>query len=570
MNEYIEIPELRKQFYDHLTKNDNQKIILSGKFGIGKTHFLYEFFKEYNEQFTFAYLSPIHYSIAPNEDVLTYLKYDILYDLVIRYETEVKGIDQLDLKQYLPDWYISLFLSPYSESQAQGEDLNQLPWLNALLPFIGKVGKELGGIVKSLAPLLEIMVKEAKEADVIKLKGISPENYIHRQLKSNASGLSLYDHDLFLAIIKELLEKVHIQKTKDLSHDKGKGKVLILDDLDRLDPEHVFRILNVFAAYSDFQLLKKQENDTDHPFHYAYHGPQLLGETGFDKIILVCDIKNIRSIFQHRFGLKADFEGYLSKFYSKSLFEFENRNAIQAFFKKVVEKHFALDEKFLDIFFEILLDRKIINIRQLVKLVRDIDESKYYSGKDFKLKLAFEDGNGQIKDIQLVSNQVYTWDLIKVLHILFGHKDELVNILEKIHALPKEMLMQTIREDDMKALYEIFSLGNCLLLLNNQKLSIKKKPMDDISTKSFFEIAVTDLSLGYGSSPKISVLHKLELGARNTYISHRSDLLKNKNQSLGGNNLIKIDFKWFIDQLLKMITLLEKKRITNKLLHESK
>jgi len=54
----------------------------------------------------------------------------------------------------------------------------------------------------------------------------------------------------------------------------GKKSVLIIDDLDRIDPEHIFRILNVFSAH--FDITEDGKNKFD-----------------FDKIILVCDIQNI-------------------------------------------------------------------------------------------------------------------------------------------------------------------------------------------------------------------------------------------------------------------------------------
>ncbi len=52
----------------------------------------------------------------------------------------------------------------------------------------------------------------------------------------------------------------------------GKEVVRILDDLDRIDTEHIFRLLNVFVAQVD--VVGKGENDN---------------KFGFDKVIFVCD-----------------------------------------------------------------------------------------------------------------------------------------------------------------------------------------------------------------------------------------------------------------------------------------
>ncbi|GEM_PF-3149442 len=40
----------------------------------------------------------------------------------------------------------------------------------------------------------------------------------------------------------------------------------------------------------------------------------------FEKVILVCDIENIRKIYEHKYGIGVDFSGYISKFVSKEIF----------------------------------------------------------------------------------------------------------------------------------------------------------------------------------------------------------------------------------------------------------
>jgi hypothetical protein len=77
---------------------------------------------------------------------------------------------------------------------------------------------------------------------------------------------------------------------------------LIIDDFDRLDPEHVFRILNIFSAHIDL-------NEATNKF-------------GFDKIIFSLDINNIAEMYAHRYGKDVDFLGYIEKFYSVDIFKF--------------------------------------------------------------------------------------------------------------------------------------------------------------------------------------------------------------------------------------------------------
>ena len=89
----------------------------------------------------------------------------------------------------------------------------------------------------------------------------------------------------------------------------NKKVILVIDDLDRIDPEHIFRILNILSVHNDF------ENQQEHKF-------------GFDKTILVCDIANIRNIYRAKYGINVDFNGYIDKFYSKEIYYFHNEEAI--------------------------------------------------------------------------------------------------------------------------------------------------------------------------------------------------------------------------------------------------
>jgi hypothetical protein len=57
-------------------------MIFSGIFGIGKTYFLKEFFKENSDNYELFLLSPINYSISNNDDIIDYIKYDIAFELL--------------------------------------------------------------------------------------------------------------------------------------------------------------------------------------------------------------------------------------------------------------------------------------------------------------------------------------------------------------------------------------------------------------------------------------------------------------------------------------------------------
>ena len=89
---------------------------------------------------------------------------------------------------------------------------------------------------------------------------------------------SIYESNLITQIILNLVE--------DAKTNMGTNKkiILVIDDLDRIDPEHIFRILNILSVHNDFG------NQQEHKF-------------GFDKTILVCDIDNIRNIYRAKYGI---------------------------------------------------------------------------------------------------------------------------------------------------------------------------------------------------------------------------------------------------------------------------
>lgn len=77
--EIISIKHKLEQFKTHLL--DNKRVILSAKFGDGKTCFLEDVKKTLSKEFYFITLYPVNYAVAKNEDVFEYIKRDILLQL---------------------------------------------------------------------------------------------------------------------------------------------------------------------------------------------------------------------------------------------------------------------------------------------------------------------------------------------------------------------------------------------------------------------------------------------------------------------------------------------------------
>lgn len=282
-NELLKENALR--FKDHISINSNSRIIFSGKFGTGKTTFLKEFFSEDNQasnlrktKFNVISLYPVNYSVSSNEDIFEYLKYDILTEMLNNDTYKFEHIN-LDYKQNLP-FYINNNPEEFVSLALQ------------MLPLIGK------NINEGFNKLLDL--KKKIQADFDKNKDdISKYNTIKKYIKNHQNKVgSIYDQGIITQIIQQTITRSSNHNIEDSIEN-----VLLIDDLDRIDPEHIFRILNVFAAHFD-----KQEDEPN--------------KFGFDKVILVCDIENIRNIFKARYGAQTDFNGYIDKFYSHSIFTY--------------------------------------------------------------------------------------------------------------------------------------------------------------------------------------------------------------------------------------------------------
>jgi len=63
---------------------NNYRILFSGQFGIGKTYFLDKFFKSNinKDKYDVFHLFPVNYQISNNENIIQFLKYDILIELL--------------------------------------------------------------------------------------------------------------------------------------------------------------------------------------------------------------------------------------------------------------------------------------------------------------------------------------------------------------------------------------------------------------------------------------------------------------------------------------------------------
>jgi hypothetical protein len=392
IKEILKAPE--EKFKSHLTLPYNSRIIFSGQYGSGKTTFLNYFFglndeesSESKTKYDVVRLFPVNYSIASNEDILNFIKYDTLLELI---KKEIV--------------FEELGLETSQELYLYGKDNWGKIGLN-LLKAIAAVGKSVVPTGDYFKEVTEFFEKEynsftdyaQEEISVKYYEGYRANSFM--ELVEKQKG-SIYEQ----SIIQKIIEK-KIQSLKG-KENHTKKTVLIIDDLDRIDPEHIFRILNVFAAHFDFS------NDAE------------INKFGFDKIILVCDINNIRNIFHHKYGAEVNFSGYIDKFYTEEVFVFDNEKVIRDFIYRIatnnISRSIQSDQNGKSEEFSWLLNAFIkqgsINLRSLMKLNKD------------EIKLS----PTMYKDRVLITETHFIIWKIQFLSKVFGDKGAFLKAVDKL------------------------------------------------------------------------------------------------------------------------------------------
>lgn len=266
--EQIPIDTQLKMFDEHLSINE--RTILSAKFGDGKTFFLDKFKEEYKEKYYFITLYPVNYSVAENADVFEYIKRDILLQLA-----NDGMLNPIDLNAAI-------------DSIFNWNTLKEV--ISFLLTFIAD------------GPILKMIMKKAEtfknEYDKRK-KDIDKYNVFFENQKGG-----IYENDGYTQLIEKTL--LHIKN--QIQDSPPKKTVLIIEDLDRIDPAHLFRILNVFGSHFDCKFQK----GTSCPSN----------KFGFDNIVTVFDYNVTEHIFHHFYGKDANYSGYINKFKKHNPFSY--------------------------------------------------------------------------------------------------------------------------------------------------------------------------------------------------------------------------------------------------------
>lgn len=275
------------QDFKQVFENEN-RIIFSARFGDGKSYFLNEFMKSYDEKkndYYFITLHPVNYVVEENRDVIEYIKRDILFQLI-------KDNRIYDFKE----GYDKIF-----DAVCNKESLLKLAdFVASIIPVGG-----IKDVYEGLKGLASTIYKKYKGQDVLHVV----DDYLNGFYGKMGS---ISECDAFTCLIQKSLEQMMAKS------------VLIIEDLDRIDPAHLFRIMNVLSS------------QVDNPYYSEVPNGN---KFGFHKIILVMDYEIARHLFHHFYGKEANYEGYMNKFLNTLPFSYSIKE----------EAHRQVRQKILDI-----------------------------------------------------------------------------------------------------------------------------------------------------------------------------------------------------------------------------
>lgn len=304
----IPIDNELKYFKKYLDSND--RCIFSARFGDGKSYFLSRFMKKYQKQYLFIPIYPVNYQVADNKDIFEYIKRDILIRLLASGEVD---IDDTTISNSIYLYYYLL-----------QNKINVSSYLLNIAPDINLNGTDISLSAFRLAIKAFGKIKEKFEEYKSKFRNDEQRAEAFLASSEKEKG-SIYEFDIISQLICDLIAQYKAKY-------KNRRKiVLLIEDLDRIDPEHIFRILNIFSAHFD-------RYDTSYTEVLKTQGRN---KFNFDKIITVCHYENIENIYHHLYGEKTDFNGYIGKFSTVKPFQYSLESLLKEYVKNCISQDFV-------------------------------------------------------------------------------------------------------------------------------------------------------------------------------------------------------------------------------------
>ena len=394
----ISIEKDIEHFNGHLQKNDH--VIFSAPFGDGKSYFLNKFQRDCSDKYVFVTLYPVNYQVVDTYDVFELIKRDILVQIIAN---RVYVSEDIDIPESIYAYYYMLHFGKKIEI----EDMVPLMEVLNLDESIKANFLSAGAIWNVFRKL-----KDGYDDYKSRIDQTKTECKIDNYLKVFSKGKGkIYECDMMSFLISSFIEQYK-------QNNNEKQVVLCIEDLDRLDPAHVFRILNILSAHVDRQFISFDEQEK---FGFRRN------KFGFDKMIVVCDYPKLESLFYHFYGTDANFDGYISKFTSSSPFFYSFRKRVSDELFGTIDELIRFDvdalRKILSISAKMSAKINNLNVRTLEYLISDL-------GKDIKrMCITFPDQTSDsVENLKLI--QVFV--IFNRLGIIGSDKEDcLIELFQK-------------------------------------------------------------------------------------------------------------------------------------------
>ncbi len=336
----IPVDSAIQEFREHL--KCHPRSILSARNGDGKSYFIDAFMKDptVKKEFKILKIYPVNYQVLDNRDIFDIIKYDVLLQMGLK--------DMLDPSQEISSRDAFLFcmksngLTLLESLFSVASSIEGVSTVKA----IGKVGKGAVGVIRN--------IQEAVN-DYKKYK--SGDSGVIDEFISEMDKAPIYEEDPITKIIQN-----NIAAWRKKRGNKNKKVVLLFEDMDRIDPAHLFRILNVFSAHMDFSYKYAVEPDD------SLYGNKF----GVDNVVMVIHYENLESIFHHFYGDNTCFEGYIHKFADKGRFVYSLKEESLKYYYKCLVQLTNLPENVVK---EVLPDDRIRS-RTLRELGNSLDNAE--------------------------------------------------------------------------------------------------------------------------------------------------------------------------------------------------
>lgn len=313
------------------------RTILSSKFGDGKSFFIQKLKDDpvLAKKYEFLTIFPVNYQVVGNKDIFEILKRDILFQLMLH--GMISGNVRLTESEAF-SWFIS----------NKGNSL-----LMDLFPYLAEVGLEKEECIKVLAT-----IKGLKLFNDLKEKY---EKFKQNNLKTDEDRIVAFLDKLDNGVVYEcdVITRIIQKAITDYQRRTKKKVVLFVEDMDRIDPAHLFRILNVLSAHMDYGYK-----------YFVKPDISLVGNKfGIDNIVLVIDYHNLKCIYKHFYGEHTDFGGYISKFLSGVPFYYSLEKQKYDYVIGKLTEITGLDARFI----ESVFSKDIINSKTMRETVQSFN-----------------------------------------------------------------------------------------------------------------------------------------------------------------------------------------------------